>query len=294
MKDVLQHASDAMTTGALYALYALGLGMVFGIMRLVNIAYGELVMAGGYALVMTSSLALPLRLVITVGVVVALALSMEHLVFRRVRSASTTTLLVVSFAVSFGLQSVAQVAFDARARGTVVSSEFGHAWVVGGVRISVLSAVTVGATVVLLIGLASFLRMTNLGIWMRASAEDLTAARLLGVRANVVVATAFAISGVIAAISAVLLVGQTGQVTPTVGVSAMLFGLVGAVVGGLGSLPGSVLGGFLLGVLTVVLQIALPLSLRPFRDAFVFAGVFLVLAVRPSGLIVARGTRSRV
>ncbi len=294
MTQFLQHVSDASTTGALYALYALGLGMVFGIMRLVNIAYGELVMAGGYALVLTPGLPLAARLAITIVTVVVLALAMERIVFRRVRGTTPTTLLVVSFAVSFGLQSVAQLAFDARPRGTVVSTEFAHAWTLGGVRVSVLSVVTVGVTFALLGSLGAFLKFSSVGVWMRASSEDLVAARMLGVRANLVVASAFAISGVLAAASAFLLVGQTGQVTPTVGVSAMLFGLVGAVIGGLGSLPGAVLGGFLLGALSVALQVLLPLPLRPFRDAFVFAGVFVLLAARPSGLVVARGMRTRV
>jgi branched-chain amino acid transport system permease protein len=292
--SILQHASDAATTGALYSLFALGIGMVFGIMRLVNIAHGELIMVGGYTLVLTSAMPLAVRLLLTVLVVVALALLMESLVFRPVRGASPTTLLVVSFALSFGLQSVVQSAFGARPRGAITSSALGESWTLGGVRVSVLSVATVATTTVLLAMLALFLHRTDFGTWMRASAEDFGAARMMGVRANSVVATAFAISGLVAAATSILLVSQTGQVSPTVGVSAMLFGLVGAVVGGLGSLSGAVVGGFLLGVTSVLLQILLPIGLRPYRDFFVFAAVFAVLAVRPGGLIAASGLRTRV
>jgi branched-chain amino acid transport system permease protein len=290
----LQHVSDAATTGALYALFALGIGMVFGIMRLVNIAHGELIMIGGYTLVLTNSWPLAVRLLMTVFVVVIVAVLMEAVVFRRVRTATATTLLVVSFALSFGLQKAVQTAFGARPRGAVVSTRLGTTWMLFGVRISVLSIVTVVTTGVLLGLLTLFLRRTDFGIWMRASAEDFGAARMMGVKANSVVATAFAISGIVAAATSILLVSQSGQVSPTVGVSAMLFGLVGAVVGGLGSLPGGVLGGFLLGVASVVLQIVLPIDLRPYRDFFVFAAVFSVLAVRPGGLIAAASSRTRV
>jgi branched-chain amino acid transport system permease protein len=128
---------------------------------------------------------------------------------------------------------------------------------------------------------------------MRAAAEDFQAARVLGVRANTVIATAFGLSGLLAAVAAVLLVVQTGTVTPTVGVNAVLFAFIATVIGGMGSLLGAVLGGFSIGVLTVVLQASLPLALRPYRDAFVFAVVLIVLVARPSGLIKTASVAAR-
>ena len=123
---------------------------------------------------------------------------------------------------------------------------------------------------------------------MRAAAEDLPMARVLGIRANTVVASAFALSGLLAAAAAILLTAQTGSVSPTIGLSIVLFAFIATIVGGMGSLPGAVLGGFLIGALTVALQASLPLDLRPYRDAFVFGAVLVVLVVRPQGLLPPR------
>ena len=118
-------------------------------------------------------------------------------------------------------------------------------------------------------------------------------ARVLGIRANTVVAAAFALSGLLAAAAAILLTAQTGTVSPTIGVNIVLFAFIATIVGGMGSLPGAVLGGFSIGALTVALQASLPLDLRPYRDAFVFAAVLAVLVVRPQGLLPARSVLAR-
>jgi len=129
---------------------------------------------------------------------------------------------------------------------------------------------------------------------MRGAAEDFTMARLLGVDANLVIAAAFIMSGVLAAAAAVLLVAQTGTVSPTMGLQPVLIGFVATVIGGIGTLAGAAVGGFVLGVVTVVLQEALPLSTRGYRDAFVFGFVILVLLVRPGGLFGSRALEERV
>ena len=149
-------------------------------------------------------------------------------------------------------------------------------------------------TVVLVAALVAFLRFTDLGIQMRAAAENFPMARLMGVRANRVIAAAFAISGVLAAAAAVSSVSQTGSVTTTMGVNVVVVAFVATILGGAGSLPGAVLGGLLVGTLTVVLQDTLPLELRPFRDAFVYGLVLAVLVVRPQGLIVSGSRQLRV
>jgi branched-chain amino acid transport system permease protein len=158
----------------------------------------------------------------------------------------------------------------------------------GALRFPLLSAATTIGAAVLLLVLALFLRSTSLGIQMRGAAEDFMMARLLGVRSNIVVAAAFAISGFLAGVVALIVVAQTGVVSPTMGLSVTLVGFVATVIGGMGSIAGAVLGGFVLGVVSVVLQIVLPLGLTPYRDAFVFAFVIAVLLLRPKGLIAAR------
>ena len=285
MSDVVQVLLDATATGSLYALFALGIAVIFSVLQLVNLAHGEMITVGAFALVLSGGLPLPLRVVLALGAAVLTGLLVERVAFRPARSASPTTLLVVSFGASFVLQAVLQLAFGSLPRGVVVSTGFATRVDVLGAQVSVLSLVTLGVTAVLLLGLVVFLKRSSTGLRLRAAAEDFDMARALGVRADVVIASAFAVSGVLAGSAAVLLVAQTGQVSPTVGVQAMLFGLIGAVVGGLGSLTGAVLGGYLLGLLGVVLQVTLPLEIRSFRDAFLFLLVFVVLVLRPQGLL---------
>ena len=119
-------------------------------------------------------------------------------------------------------------------------------------------------------------------------------ARVLGVRANRVIAIAFALSGILAAAVSCLVVAQTGVVQPRMGVQLVIIAFVGTVIGGLGNLPGAALGGFLVGVLTILLQALLPADLRPFREAFVFIAVIFVLLLRPQGFIPARGLKGRI
>jgi branched-chain amino acid transport system permease protein len=144
-----------------------------------------------------------------------------------------------------------------------------------------------------LIGLTVFLRRTPVGVQIRAAAEDFSMARMLGVRANVVVATAFAVSGLLAAVAGIFIATQSGALTPELGVQPVLIAFTATIIGGLGSLYGSALGGFVLGVFTAVLQVVLPDGAAPYRDSIVFGLVILILLVRPTGLI-ATPTAERV
>jgi branched-subunit amino acid ABC-type transport system permease component len=289
---VIEDAVDAIALGSLYALFALGIAVIFGIMRLINFAHGELIMAGAYVLVLVPLPALAL-VPLTVAVVVALALAMERIAFRPVRHAAPATLLITSFALSFLLQSVAAMIWGSLPRTTAFASGLGSTFSVGGVAIQKLDVVTISVTLALLATVGWFFRSTTLGTQMRAAAEDFRMARVLGIRANRVVASAFALSGLLAAVAAILLTAQTGTVSPTIGVSIVLFAFIATIVGGMGSLSGAVVGGFSIGALTVALQASLPLDLRPFRDAFVFAAVLAVLIVRPQGLLPSRSVLAR-
>jgi len=293
MEQFVQHAVNAISLGSLYGLSALGIALIFGVMRLINFAHGELIMAGGYAMVLLYAVGWPIMVVGTIVTAMVCAVLMERVAFRPLRHASAATLLIASFTISYLLQSVVTATATATARPVVLPSFLSEVIAIGGVRIEMLAVLTVGCTVVLLIGLAAFLRRTTLGLEMRAAAEDFRMARLLGVRANRVIATAFAISGFLAGFVSLSFVGQTASVTPTMGVSITLVAFVATVVGGMGSIVAAPLGGFLLGAVTVVLQVVLPDGLSPYRDAFVFAAVIAVLLVRPQGLLV-RGMQERV
>lgn len=285
MSTFLQYVVDALSGGSLYALYALGIALIFGIMRLVNVAYGEQIMASAYVIALTDGMPLAWRVLLAIAVAVCLGVLMEVGIFRWARSADPTTLLVLSFGVSYGLQNLAQLVFGPDSRSASLGPFFDRPISWGGVTIARTVAVTVVVTVIMLVLFGLLVRKTDLGLQMRAAAEDLTMTRMLGVPANRVIGMAFAWSGVLAGVGGILLVSQTGTVSPTMGLNPMLFGLIGAIVGGMGSLGGAVLGGYLVGAGTGALQVLLPLGLRPSRDVFLFIAVFAVLALRPDGLL---------
>jgi branched-chain amino acid transport system permease protein len=294
MQLFVQNLIDALTFGSQYALYALGIALIFGIMGLINFAHGELIMVGAYTIVLIGHPSWPVVIVGTVGIAVIFALAMERVAFRPLRGASPATLLIASFAVSYLLQNLAILIEGSAPKGTSVAPWLSESFEIGSISIRKLDVVTIAVTVVLLVTLGAFLGRTRLGVQMRAAAEDFRMARILGVKANTVIATAFAISGLLAGIGAYLLVAQTGEVSPGMGSNAVLFAFVATVLGGMGSLRGAVLGGYVFGAIFEGLQAYLPTSLASYRDAFAFAAVIAVLLLRPQGLIVARSVVTRV
>jgi branched-chain amino acid transport system permease protein len=290
----LQHTVDALTLGSSFALYALGIALIFGIMGLINFAHGELVMVGAYTLVLIGHVSWPVLIVATLGIAIVFALAMERIAFRPLRGANPATLLISSFAVSYLLQNLAILIEGSAPKGTSVAPWLSQSFSVGSLNITHLAVVTVAVTIALLVALGLFLARTRIGVQMRAAAEDFRMARILGVRANTVIATAFAISGLLAGIGAYLLVAQTGEVSPGMGSQPVLYAFVATVLGGMGSLRGAVLGGYVFGAVTVALQATLPGSLASYRDAFAFSAVIVMLLFRPQGLIVARSVVTRV
>jgi branched-chain amino acid transport system permease protein len=292
--SVLQNVVDGLAQGSIFALFALGIALIFGIMQLVNFAHGELIMVAAFALTLVSEPPLVVRIVVAVAAAVLIALGMERVAFRPVRGAPPATLLITSFAVSYLLQNVAILIFGSVPRSTDVAAGLNENIVVAGLDIPKLQLVTIAVTLVLLAGVGAFLNRTAQGTQMRAAAEDFRAARLLGVRANRLIASAFAMSGLLAAVAAVLLVAQNGTVTTSMGLTPVIFGFIATVLGGLGSLRGAVLGGFVVGAISTALQATLPLEIRPYRDAFLLTAVIVMLVVRPQGLVIARSTVTRV
>jgi branched-chain amino acid transport system permease protein len=260
----------------------------------VNFANGELVALTGYAIVFTASLWWPATIVVATVAVVAAALMMDKVVFARVRSAPPSTLLIASFALSYFIQNVFMLTATSRPKTVDFGSALLGSVNVAGVDVAILDLVTIGATVVLVGALAYVMGRTSMGRQLRAAAEDFVMARLLGIKANRVIAYAFAISGALAAATGVLLTVKTATVTPDFGVTPVIIGFIAVVVGGVGSLRGAAAGGLLIGVITVILQVLLPPAFLPFRDAFVFALVIVVLLARPQGLLPSPFAQERI
>lgn len=286
MDVVFQHIINAISIGSLYALLALGVALCYGVMSLINFAHGELIMIGGYAMVVIQHPPLPVLILGTILVVVAVAMVMERAAFRPVRGADITTLLITSFAVSYLLQNLAIMIFGARPKSySLAPSLTDGTLVMGAVEVPWVNVATIVVTIVLVGGLIAFLNRTRMGVQMRAAAQDFEMARLCGISANRVIATAFGISGILAAGAALLLVAQFGTISPQMGLAPVIIAFIATVIGGLGSLSGAAAGGFLLGALTILLEVVLPVYLRPYRDAFLFSIVIAILVFRPQGLI---------
>jgi branched-chain amino acid transport system permease protein len=294
MTTAVQVILDALSVGSLYALVALGIGLIFGIMRLINFAYGEFIMIGAYMLMLVAAQYVPVTIIVSMLIVILVSLLSDRIAFKPVRNANPTTMLVTSFAVSYFLQYLFVMLVGARPKGFTILTELAEPLVIGAVRIPKVNLLIVVLTVFLMLGLALFLRRTRFGIQMRAAALNFRMARLLGVRANRVIAVAFALSGLLAGVVAVFVVVQGGTLAPAMGVQLALIGFVATVIGGMGSLVGAVLGGYFVGVVTTLLQLWLPIELRPYREAFVFASVILVLLARPQGLFRGAESRERV
>jgi branched-chain amino acid transport system permease protein len=285
MTLIIQDIVNALSLGGLYALLALGIALIFGVMGFVNFAHGELIMIGGYVLFYTLSHGIWLSIAPVLVATIIAAMLMERVAFRPLRDADPTTLLITSFAVSFFLQNLALVTVGGIGKFIAVPTSVSRSVTIHGIQITRIAIIEI---VVTLIGLAAtwlFLGRTGLGLQMRAASEDFGMARYLGVRANRVIAFAFALSGLLAGVVSLAFVMQVGSVEPTIGLSPVLVGFVAVVIGGLGSLLGAVIGGFALGGLTIALQSLLPSNLVGFRDAFMYGCVIALLVARPSGLL---------
>ena len=316
----IQQVVNALSAGSLYALMAVGLAMVFGILRLINFAHGDLMMISAYLAVFSigAGLSLVASLPIIILGTVAVGLLMERVAYRPLRGAPDVAVLLSSFAVGQILQNgtllVSRLADKPQLIAFPSPDLLNGVVTIGAITIPKVNLASFVAGIVLLGLLTLFVTRTNLGLSMRAAAEDLSAARLVGINVNRVVATAFAIGSALAAVAGVLYSVQAGQINPYMGFTPVLKAFIAAVIGGFGSIAGAVVGGYVLGLLEVLvtslagigdllpagsvspevrqfLHDWLPSGLASWRDAVVFIVLIVVLLVRPQGIL---GRRQQV
>jgi len=288
---------DSIGLGAVFALMAVGIGLVFGVMRLVNFAYGQLIMAGAFALAFASERGWPVGVGIALCFVVVLALSlaMERAVFRPLRGQSAAVMLIATFAVSFLLQSIALLWFGPLGKTATSLVDLNRPISIAGTEVRKITIVAIVTAAICLVLLVLLLNRTSIGLHMRATALDASTARLLGVRANMVSVVSVVIAGALAALVAVLFTVQYPTVTPTYALQETILVLAGVVVGGMSRLVSATLGGFLIGYVSGLLGGALPSSQSQYLPSFLFGLVILVLLVRPDGLFTrGRGLVERV
>ena len=284
---LLQQLINAVSIGSLYALMAIGLAMVFGILRLINFAHGDLIMVGSYVTLLLTVAGLPFWAAAVAGVAASTAagLLMERVAYRPIRGAHEVSMLLTSFSVTILLENLAIILFRPTSRPFPAPSVLGSVISLGQLRIAGLDLIAIAVAAVLLVGLTVFVTRTNIGISMRAASQDLLAARLMGIDVNRVIAAAFAIGSLMAGVVGLLWSARVGKIDPLMGFNPVLKAFVASVIGGLGSLSGAVIGAYVLGGLEIMLQGLLPAELTPYRDAFVFLILIALLLFRPNGIL---------
>ncbi len=286
----LQSIIDAIALGAVYSVVALGIGLVFGVMRLINLAYGEVITAGAFTLAYLNGVPAFVAILACIAVTIAGSLLLE-LVFRPLRGTTPSTMLVASFGISFLLQSIYLLAFSSQGKAVSTLGGLNTTIDIGSLRIRWISIVALITGGVLLAATALLLNRTTVGLQIRAAAADFRIARILGVRANRVIAFSFAVSGFLAGAVAVLLTVSSPLATPDFGVQVTIFALVGVVVGGLERLWTATLGGFAIGFATSLVGAELPSSSSVYLPSVIYGLVIVVLLLKPGGLFTsARAT----
>jgi branched-chain amino acid transport system permease protein len=294
---LVEFAINTLSMGSLYALIALGLVFVFGICQMVNFAYGEFFTVSAYTLYFLGTFSnLPWFLVLTVGIGtgVLIAFLCELIAFRPFRGRSLEALLVTSFAVSVILQRIFQIGISPRSRAVPLPAILNQTVTLFGVTTPLRNYLIIITTVLLLVTFTLLMKKTPLGVAMRGAAENFTIARLMGVPANLVISSAFVISGLLAGIVAIFWSSRTGTVEPMVGSGPLLIGFISVVIGGMHSLPGSVVGGYVYAIIANVLSLTLPTTMLSFRDAIMFVIVIAFLVLKPEGLIRGNYQEERV
>ena len=290
-----QQLANGLVLGALYALIAVGFTMIYGIVRLINFAHGDVLMVGAFgafALLVVLELPLWAAMVAVVALGALLAMLIDLVAFRPQRGAPQVNGFITSLGVSILIQNLAILTLSGQPRPFNLPGWLRGTLGLPGIRVTVLDLAIVVTTFAILGALSLFVRQSRLGMAMRATAENPLAAALMGIRINRAIATAFALGGALAGIAGVFWAGRAGQIEPLMGVLPGLKAFVAAVIGGVGSLPGAVLGGFLLGFAEVLFVGMLPPAYGAYRDAFVFGLLILVLLVLPNGLL-GRPTEER-
>jgi branched-chain amino acid transport system permease protein len=273
----LQHLANALSLGSLYALIAIGYTMVYGILRLINFAHGDVFMLGAYvAFYLAALLVLPWWATFLVAIVftAALGVVLERVAYRPLRDSPRISVMISAIGASFG----------GRPKGVTVPDILNVRLSLGSVSVMSVSVVIPAFTFAILGVLLWVVGKTKTGMAMRAVSTDLVAARLQAIDVNRIIAFTFGSGSLLAAFGGILWSYKYPQLNPLMGVMPGLKCFIAAVVGGIGNIQGAVLGGFLLGIIELMAIAFMP-TLTGYRDAFAFVLLIVVLLVRPAGLL---------
>lgn len=283
----LQHLANALSLGSLYALIAIGYTMVYGILRLINFAHGDVFMLGAYlALYGITIFALPWwgALLIAVLLTALFGIGLERAAYRPLRDSPKISVMISAIGASFLIENLAVVVFGGRPKGFPVPDVLSQVVRLGSVSVQAVSLVIPAFAALILAVLLWVVGRTKTGMAMRAVSTDLDAARLMGVDVNKVISFTFGAGSLLAGLGGIMWSFKYPNLSPLMGVTPGLKCFIAAVIGGIGNITGAVLGGFLLGFIELMTIAFLP-DLTGYRDAFAFVLLIVVLLVKPTGLL---------
>ena len=282
----LQHCFNALTLGSLYALIAIGYTMVYGILRLINFAHGDILMVGAYFVFFgTFAYGWPWGVAAIIAILGAsvLGVVVERVAYRPLRDAPRISALISAIAVSFFIESLAVVVFTGLPRPVHQPEWLISIITIGGARLMPLTLLVPGVTAILVAALLYVVYHTKPGLAMQAISKDIETTRMLGVSVDKIIALTFAIGSALAAASGIMWALRYPQINPYMGVFPGFKAFIAAVFGGIGSIQGAVIGGLMLGFIEIMAVAFFP-ELSGYRDAFAFILLVVVLLVKPTGL----------
>ncbi len=279
---ILPYLLAGVSVGGQYALIAVGYTMVYGILRLINFAHGDIFTAAGFFMVyLTATLPLSISVPLVILLTVALGFVVERVAYKPLRSAPRMSIMISAIGTSYLLQNLMWYVTGGLAKQYPVLPWLSDTVQIGSASTKVVTIVTPIVTVLLVVGLVMLIQHTKVGMAMRAVSRDFETSQLMGIKINAVISTTFIIGSALAAVGSMLYFTNYSTVTPTVGAMPGLKAFVAAVFGGIGSIPGAVIGAFIIGICENLIKAA---GYTAFSDAFTFALLIVILVFKPNGL----------
>ena len=278
--DFLITLVNGLSLGGIYAMIALGYTMVYGIAKMLNFAHGDIIMVGGYTILLFIPVNPVLAIVAAIVFCVIVGVTIERFAYKPLRGASPLAVLITAIGVSTLLQSLAQVIFGSAPKIQQINL---GALQLGQLKIEISTIITLVCSVIVMVALHLFVKYTKVGRAMVAVSEDKGAAQLMGINVNFIIMITFAIGSALAALAGLFYFLKVQTMTTTFGALPGIKAFTAAVIGGIGSIPGAMVGGLLLGVVESIC-LSIP-AISAYTDAIEFSILIIILLVKPTGLL---------
>ncbi len=290
----MQQMVNGISLGSMYALIAIGYTMVYGVLRLINFAHGDIMMVGAFVAYLANSAGVPFEISVVIAILAAMLTGIltDKIAYKPLRDAPKISLLITAIGISFFLENLFNVLFGGVPRAFAAPEYLTKILHLGGIVIPV-TVIIVPVVTGLLLGITLLiLNKTKYGMAIRSLAFDIPTVKLMGINADFIIMLVFAMGSALAAIGGIFYAISYPSIDPLMGILVGLKAFAAAVVGGIGSVTGAVLGGFILGFTEIVVVAFMP-ELGGYKDAFAFVFLILVLLFRPTGIMGQDLERSR-